>query len=425
MSQKAPLAERFRPKNIDDIIGQEHLVGKDGPIRKFIQNKDIPSMIFWGPPGVGKTTFAMLLADSFEYTFYRISAVDAGVKDLRKIIDQALLEKNYNRKTILFVDEIHRFNKSQQDSLLHAVENGTIVLIGATTENPSFEVNSALLSRCRVYRLRDLSDEDIEKLLLKAIKEDELISKFDIELNDIDFLVKISGGDARAALTSLEISLRYAYNKSSNKIVLNKDLYEIALQQKTANYDKHGEQHYDTISAFIKSMRGSDPNAAIFWLAKMLESGEDPKFIARRMVIFASEDIGNADPTALLVAVNVFQAVTFIGMPEARINLAQAATYLASTVKSNASYMAIDKALQDIRQGAIQTVPLHLRNAPTKLMKSEGYGANYKYPHDFPNQFVPENYFPEDFEKQQYYVPNPIGKEAELKQRLDDLWGGE
>lgn len=417
-----PLADRMRPKSIDEVFGQDHLIGKNAPLRKFFEKRDFRSMIFWGPPGVGKTTFAYLMADAADHNFTRISAVEAGVKEVREIIKIAEKLKRTGKKSLLFIDEIHRFNKSQQDALLHAVERGIITLVGATTENPSFEVNAALLSRTQVYRLQPLSDEDIKQLIDFALKNDIILKEKLIEIQDIDFLVQICGGDARTALNALELSIQLAEDGENEKTVVTPELIQQALQRKTAQYDKKGDSHYDTISAFIKSMRGSDPDAAIFWLAKMLDAGEDPKFIARRMVIFASEDIGNSDPMALNLAVSVFRAVEIIGMPEARINLAQGVTYLASTTKSNASYMAINKAMSDIESGIDKTVPLHLRNAPTKLMKEEGYGKEYKYPHNFSGNFTHQSYFPESLSAKVYYEPSNNGREAKIKERLRRLW---
>lgn len=419
--RKAPLADRMRPEKFEDVLGQQHLIGEEGPLRVFFESGEFPSMIFWGPPGVGKTTFAHVISQEADYKFKKLSAVDSGVKDLRQIIAEAEIAQKKEQKILLFIDEIHRFNKSQQDALLHAVESGLITLVGATTENPSFEVNSALLSRCQVYRLKNLDDEHIRELIEKALSEDIILKDFDIEIEDWEFLINISGGDARNALNALELAFKYS-SKEEEKILLKRKTFESALQQKTAYYDKKGESHYDTISAFIKSLRGSDPDASLFWLAKMLDAGEDPKFIARRLVIFASEDVGNADVYAITLAVSVFQAVNLIGMPECRINLAQAVTYLASCEKSNASYAAIKRAERDAAKGKYGIVPMHLRNAPTKLMKEEGYGDGYQYPHDHPGQFVVDNYFPEGMPETQYYKPGDNGREAFFRDRLAKLW---
>ncbi len=417
-----PLADRVRPKTLDEVIGQDHLVGEDGPLRKFFESGDFPSMIFWGPPGSGKTTLAYLVADLADYNFVRISAVESGVKDVRRVIEQAEKFLKSGKQSLLFIDEIHRFNKSQQDALLHAVEKGIITLIGATTENPSFEVNSALLSRCQVYHLKELDSDDISEVIDHALKNDEILKNLNIHIEAMDFLLRISGGDARTALNAIELSLKQQNAKPGERVEITRPILEKALQQKTAYYDKHGEQHYDTISAFIKSLRGSDPDAALFWLAKMLEAGEDPKFIARRMVIFASEDVGNADIYALTLAISVFQAVEMVGLPECRLNLAQGVTYLASCPKSNASYLAIKRAEKDIKSGVPMVVPLHLRNAPTKLMKDEGYAEGYKYPHDYEGHFVKEKYFPDELDPQTYYRPGDFGREASFKDRLRKLW---
>ena len=418
----SPLADRIRPKTIDDIVGQEHLIGEGCPLRLFFEARDFPSMIFWGPPGVGKTTFALLISDVAGYYFERLSAVESGVKDVRHVINTAKTLQSKGKRTLLFIDEIHRFNKAQQDALLHAVEKGIITLVGATTENPSFEVIPALISRCQVYRLQLLTDDNIRTLIERALKTDELLSKYDIEIDAWDFVFNISAGDARTALNSIDLAIKTIKKPKDTKIVITQNLLEKALQQRTAQYDKKGETHYDTISAFIKSLRGSDPDAALFWLAKMLDGGEDPRFIARRMVIFSSEDIGNADPFALTLAVSVFQAVEMIGMPECRLNLAQGVTYLASCSKSNASYIGLLKAQGEIKKGASLTVPMHLRNAPTDFMKDFGYGAGYQYPHDSEEHFVKEHYFPEGMEPRAFYLPGDFGKEKLFKERLKSLW---
>jgi putative ATPase len=418
-SVSTPLADRIRPDKVENFFGQKHLLGEGAPLLTFIKNGIFPSIIFWGPPGVGKTTLAQLISKAGDYIFIRISAVESGVKEIREILSLAEVNQKNGQKTMLFIDEIHRFNKSQQDALLHAVERGIITLIGATTENPSFEVNSALLSRCRVYQLLELSQDDIKSIIDFAIINDKMLKEYVIHVDDYSVIYGLSGGDARTALNLLETVVRLSGKNKSIKI--DKQLLEKSAMSKVPRYDKSGEEHYDTISAFIKSMRGSDPDAAIFWLAKMLESGEDPKFIARRMVIFASEDIGNADPDALQLAVSVFNAVNLIGMPECRINLAQGVIYLASVPKSNASYLAIESAISDIQKGISTKVPLHLRNAPTKLMKSEGYGMGYKYPHDFDGHFVKENYLPEGISKQ-YYFPQNEGFETKIKARLSRIW---
>lgn len=413
-----PLAERVRPKTIDDVVGQEHIIGENGAISAFLNEEYLPSIILWGPPGTGKTSIAILLANHINADFNKLSAVESGVKDIRAIIDKSKYNSKKGTKTVLFIDEIHRFNKSQQDSLLHSVESGDIILIGATTENPSFEVNSALLSRCRIFKLNELTSEQIKSIILTSLEKDIDLKKQNISIKELDILVDLSGGDARTALNLLESIIK---TKGKGDIIITKADIERISQKTLLKYDKKGESHYDTISAFIKSMRGSDPDAAIFWLAKMIVAGEDPKFIARRMIIFASEDIGNADPFALVLANNVFESVNKIGMPESRIILSQGVTYLASAPKSNASYLAIDKAISDIEGGINISVPLHLRNAPTKLMKEESYGKDYKYPHDYENGFVDQNYFPEKF-KSKYYVPKSVGKELRLKERLEKLW---
>ncbi|MEI6847698.1 MAG: replication-associated recombination protein A [Chlorobiaceae bacterium] len=418
-----PLAERVRPRSLADMAGQEHLVGTEGPLRKFLAGGQLPSMIFWGPPGSGKTTLAEICAASLKYRFEQLSAIDSGVKDVRKALENADKARRTGIRTILFIDEIHRFNKGQQDTLLHAIEQGLIVLIGATTENPSFEVNAALLSRMQVYILKPLGHDEIASVIRRALKEDRLFSERSVEIADLDFLLQFSGGDARKALNAIETAAALLPN-DTQQIVLGRELLERALQHKAPMYDKGGDNHYDIISAFIKSMRGSDPDAALFWLARMLEGGEDPQFIARRMVIFASEDIGNADPYAITLAVAVFHAVEIIGMPEVRINLAHAVTYLAAAAKSNASYQGVNEAMKDAKSMQDLPVPLHLRNAPTKLMKAEGYGEDYRYPHSFPGHFVQQHYFPDGMEPKPYYRPGEEGREKYLKERLGLLWGG-
>ncbi len=420
--QNAPLAERVRPQNINDLIGQEHLIGLDAPIRKFIEYGEIPSIIFWGPPGVGKTTLAQIISNSADYSFSKLSAVESGVKDVREVISKAEMLRKKGRKTLLFIDEIHRFNKSQQDALLNAVEKGTITLIGATTENPSFEVIAPLLSRCQVYRLKALEIEHIKSIVLNAIQKDGQFSNYRIEIEDWNFLYNISAGDARSALNAIDLAFKFIKKNTEDNIIITRKHLEKALQQRTAYYDKKGDSHYDTISAFIKSLRGSDPDAALLWLAKMLDAGEDPRFIARRMVIFASEDISNADPFALTLAISVFQAVELIGMPEAQINLAQAVTYLACSPKSNASYLGLMAAQNYVRKAHSLSVPLHLRNAPTQLMKDEGYGENYKYPHDFDFHFVKENYFPMNTNPIAFYFPGTFGKEDAFSKRMKIFW---
>lgn len=416
MNKNIPLAERIRPYNLDTYIGQKHLVGKGAIIRNAIEAGTIPSMIFWGPPGVGKTTLANIIANSLKIPFYLLSAVSSGVKEVREVIEKAKL----NSKTILFIDEIHRFSKSQQDALLGAVEKGIITLIGATTENPSFEVNSALLSRCQVYVLKPLEKEDLTGLLDFALKNDLELKQKDISIHQYDALLNISGGDARKLLNLLELVVQ---SIPEEPIVITDEKVMTIAQKKVALYDKGGEMHYDIISAFIKSVRGSDPNAAVYWLARMIEGGEDVEFIARRLVILASEDIGNANPTALVMATNCFDAVRVIGYPEARIILAQATTYLAASPKSNASYMAINEAQRLINEHGDLPVPLHLRNAPTRLMKDQGYGKEYKYAHDFEHNFVAQEYLPEAISGMKLYEPGLNAREEELRQRLKKLWG--
>ncbi|UII22862.1 replication-associated recombination protein A [Fulvivirga ligni] len=410
-----PLPERMRPVTLDDLIGQEHLVGQGGILRKTIKSGVIPSMILWGPPGVGKTTIANIIANEIKSPFYTLSAVSSGVKDVREVIEKAKRQS----KAILFIDEIHRFNKSQQDALLGAVEKGTITLIGATTENPSFEVNSALLSRSQVYTLRSLNEDDLLKLIQHALYKDEKLKKKKVELKEHKALLNISGGDARKLLNLLELVVDSIPGEEIE--ITDQQVMDIA-QQRVAIYDKSGEQHYDIISAFIKSLRGSDPNAAVYYLARMIEGGEDVKFIARRLLIMASEDIGNANPTALVIANNAFQAVNVIGYPEAEIILSQCATYLACSPKSNASYMAIKRAKSLVRETGDLAVPMPIRNAPTKLMKDSGYGKGYKYAHDFPNNFASMEFLPDEIKNTVLYNPGQNAREEELRKRLRALW---
>ena len=414
MNTHIPLAERVRPVTLDELLGQQHLVGKGSILRTAIENGKIPSMIFWGPPGTGKTTIANIIAHTLKAPFFQLSAISSGVKDIREVIETAKSQPG----SVLFIDEIHRFNKSQQDALLGAVEKGTITLIGATTENPSFEVNSALLSRCQVYVLKPLEEADLVKLMQTAIDKDEFLKKKKIELNETAALINISGGDGRKLLNLLEI----VCDTSGEKVMItDKYVMEVA-QRRIALYDKAGEQHYDIISAFIKSIRGSDPNAAVYWLARMIEGGEDVKFIARRMVILASEDIGNANPTALVMANATFDAVNKIGNPEARIILSQCAIYLASSPKSNASYAAIDAALAEVRKRGDLSVPLHIRNAPTVLMKNLDYGKNYEYSHSYENNFSPQEYLPKEIAGTKFYEPGKNAREEELRKFLKNLW---
>jgi len=415
-----PLAERLRPTTLTQLIGQEHLTGKGSILRNAIENNTIPSMILWGPPGVGKTTIANIIAHTLKLPFYTLSAISSGVKEVREVIEKAKHEQN----AILFIDEIHRFNKGQQDALLGAVEKGIITLIGATTENPSFEVNSALLSRCQVYILKSLDKEGLIKLIHHAINEDDFLSKKNIQIEETEALINLSGGDARRLLNLLELTVnQLSLNKKPDeKIVITDDVVINAAQQKVALYDKKGEQHYDIISAFIKSIRGSDPNAAVYWMARMIEGGEDVKFIARRMVILASEDIGNANPTALVLATNTFQAVNMIGYPEARIILSQCATYLASSPKSNASLEAIGKAQALVKQYGDLPVPLAIRNAPTKLMKNLDYGKNYQYAHSFENNFANMEFLPDEIKNTLLYNPGKNAREEELRKFLKLRW---
>ncbi len=422
MATRIPLAERLRPKTLADYVGQRHIVGEGAVLRSAIERGNIPSMILWGPPGVGKTSLAYLIAKELERPFFSLSAIKSGVKEVREVIDKAEQLKNFDQsQPILFIDEIHRFSKSQQDSLLGAVEKGLVTLIGATTENPSFEVISALLSRCQVYVLENLDEQDLVSLVQKAIHEDDFLKNDKIDIREYEALIRLSGGDARRLLNIFELVVDAAvpYNKPiTNDFVLQQ------VQQNMARYDKTGEQHYDIISAFIKSIRGSDPNAAVYWLARMIEGGEDPSFIARRLLILASEDIGNANPNALLLANNCFQAVNVIGWPESRIILSQTVTYLASSAKSNAAIEAINKAQGVVRSTGDLSVPLHLRNAPTKLMKELDYGAEYKYAHAYPGNFVEQEFLPKEISGTRLYDPGSNAAEDKLRQSLREKWKG-
>ena len=417
-----PLAERLRPQSLDDYIGQKHLVGENGVFRKFIASGSVPSFILWGPPGVGKTTLAKIVANALDRPFYTLSAVTSGVKDVREVIDKAKNQHLFNaRPAFLFIDEIHRFNKSQQDSLLGAVEQGIVTLIGATTENPSFEVISPLLSRCQVYVLKPMNDDELNTLLRRAMVEDEELHRRTIEVRETEALFRFSGGDARKLLNIIDIIV----GASDGDVIIDDERVTECLQQNIALYDKSGEQHYDVISAFIKSVRGSDPNAAIYYLARMLAGGEEPRFIARRLVILASEDVGLANPNALLLANACFDTVHKIGMPEARITLAETTIYLATSPKSNSAYAAINKALQLVEHDTTnRPVPLHLRNAPTKLMGDLGYGADYKYAHDFAGNFVAQEFLPESLAGHRFYTPNTgNAQEQKIAERIHALWG--
>lgn len=420
-SQRIPLPERMRPASLDTYVGQEHLVGKDAVLRKMIDTGNITSFILWGPPGVGKTTLARIIAKQLNRPFYTMSAISSGVKDIREVIEKSKGNNLFVTQTpVLFIDEIHRFSKAQQDALLGAVEDGTFTLIGATTENPSFEVITPLLSRCQVYVLKELSVENLDTLLTRTLKEDEYLKRLKIKIKEKEALYRYSGGDARKLLNILEIII--SSFSPSEKIVITNDLLNNRLQENIAVYDKNGEQHYDIISAFIKSIRGSDPNAAVYWMARMIAGGEDPLFIARRMVILAAEDIGLANPNALLLAQSCFDAVHKIGMPEGRIPLAETAIYLATSPKSNSAYLAIDAALSFVEKKGDLPVPLHIRNAPTKLMKELGYGDNYKYAHDYTGNFVEQEFLPEGAENSRFYEPGENAKEQEIKKRLLTQW---
>lgn len=415
-----PLAERIRPKSLDDYISQHHLVGKDGALTEHIKKGFIPSLILWGPPGTGKTTLAYIIAEESKRPFYSLSAINAGVKDIRDIIDKAKTGGGLftQKNPILFIDEIHRFSKSQQDSLLGAVEKGWITLIGATTENPSFEVIPALLSRCQVYILNAFDKGDLIDLLHRAMNKDPYMSKRQIDLKETEALLQLSGGDARKLLNIFELIV----NSQDGELTITNDLVLSKVQKNVVRYDKTGEQHYDIISAFIKSIRGSDPNAAVYWLARMIEGGEDVKFIARRMLILASEDIGNANPTALILANNTFQSVAVIGNPESRIILSQCAIYLANSAKSNASYQAIDEALRVVRETGDLSVPLHLRNAPTKLMKDLNYGAAYQYAHNYPDNFIDQEFLPDEIKNRKLYEPGDNPRENQFRDLLKQRW---
>jgi len=422
MNQSSPLAERMRPQNLSEYIGQEHILGPNSGLRRAIESGHIPSMIFWGPPGVGKTTLAQIIAQTVKRPFHQLSAINSGVKDIREIIQKASSSGFFGQQNaILFIDEIHRFSKSQQDSLLGAVEKGVLTLIGATTENPSFEVISALLSRSQVYTLQHHTKEELLKLMNRALREDTVLKTKKVDLKETSALMKISGGDARKLLNALEMVIDQAYE--DKKLVITDELVTNILQANIATYDKDGEQHYDIISAFIKSIRGSDPNAAIYWLARMIEGGEDPKFIARRLIISASEDIGLANPNALIMANHTFDAIHKIGWPEGRIVLAQCVIYLATSSKGNGSYMAIGKAQKLVKETGSLSVPLPLRNAPTKLMKDLGYGKEYKYSHDYANNFIQQEFMPEEIAGTSFFNAGSSNREKDIEKTIKNLWG--
>jgi putative ATPase len=423
MFSNQPLADRMRPRSLEEFAGQDHLVGPDGVLRKVIESGNVPSFILWGPPGVGKTTLARIVATKLGRSFSQLSAVNSGVREVRDTIEKARSQQFFgNPNPILFIDEIHRFNKSQQDSLLGAVEQGILTLIGATTENPSFEVISPLLSRCQVYILKPLDDEILRNLVNRALVNDFYLSQYAVKVSDYEALIRISGGDARKLYNALELTVSLEAEKGNEEIVITDDLVLGHVQQNLALYDKNGEQHYDIISAFIKSLRGSDPNAAVYWLARMVEGGEDVKFIARRMVILAAEDVGMANPNALLLAQACFNAVNLVGWPESRIILSETAVYLATSPKSNASYMAIENATGAVRSHGDLPVPLHLRNAPTRLMKDLGYHKDYKYVHDFEGNFVADNYLPEEISGTIFYEPGANTREEEIRKQLTSRW---
>jgi putative ATPase len=424
MMANQPLAERLRPRELGEFCGQDHLVGKNAVLRKLIESGNIPSFILWGPPGVGKTTLANIIANTLKRPFFHLSAVHSGVKDVRETIEKAKKQQFFNQPNpILFIDEIHRFNKSQQDSLLSAVEQGIITLIGATTENPSFEVISPLLSRCQIYIMKSLDESELKGLLDKALQKDSYLAALSIEIKEYEALIRISGGDARKLLNALELVVSSESDESApEKIVIDNKKVLDHVQKNLALYDKNGEQHYDIISAFIKSLRGSDPNAAVYWLARMVEGGEDPKFIARRMLILAAEDIGLANPNALLLAQSCFEAINVVGWPESRIILSEAAIYLATSPKSNSSYIAIDSAIEKVRSEGDLPVPLHIRNAPTRLMKDLNYGKDYKYAHSFEGNFIQENFLPDEIKGSLFYEPGNNSREEEIRKRISIMW---